>query len=245
MTTAAGSGSAASTRGRTLKRPVPLRESVYEALTEMIIDGTLQPGQRLVEADLAGILGVSRQPVREALQQLNSVGWVDLRPGVGAMVHVPSEDEVGQLLAARAAIESESARLAARNWTQDRVAELREICRAGMAFVEAGEFDEAVRMNAELHGGVTAMSGNKFLIQFAGQVDHRVRWYYTPIAQVRGKDSWHEHERLVDAIAAGDEDGAAQIMREHTEITRNAYHDSQRPTSAASRETQRPAVPPP
>lgn len=210
-----------------MKRPVPLRESVYEALTEMIIDGTLEPGQRLVEVDLAGMLGVSRQPVREALQHLHNVGWVDLRPGFGAMVHVPSEDEVDQLLAARAAIESESARLAARHSTKERVDELREICRSGMAYVDSGDFDEAVRMNAELHSSVTAMSGNRFLIQFAAQVDARVRWYYTPIAQVRGKASWREHLRLVKAIADGDEDRAAQIMHEHTEFTRKAYHQSQ------------------
>lgn len=229
MTTAAGPGSAAITPGRTLKRPVPLRESVYEVLTEMIIDGTLQPGQRLVEVDLAGMLGVSRQPIREALQHLNNVGWVDLRPGFGAIVHVPSEDEVDQLLTARAAIESESARLAARHSTRERVEELREVCRIGAAHVDAGEFDEAVRMNAVLHGSVTAMSGNKFLIQFASQVDQRVRWYYTPIAQVRGQASWREHARLVEAISDGDEDRAAQIMREHTELTRQAYRQSQSP----------------
>lgn len=225
--TESDSAAAAPRLGRTLKRPVPLRQSVYEALTEMIIDGTLKPGQHLVEVDLAGMLGVSRQPVREALQHLNNMGWVDLRPGFGALVHVPSEDEVDQLLAARAAIESESARLAARHSTKERVDELREICRTGMAYVDAGEFDEAVRMNAELHGSVTAMSGNRFLIQFAAQVDQRVRWYYTPIAQIRGQASWREHVSLVKAIADGDEDQAARIMREHTEFTRKAYHKSQ------------------
>lgn len=231
MTTVADSDSAALGLGRALKRPGPLRESVYEALTEMIIDGTLKPGQHLVEVDLAGMLGVSRQPVREALQYLHNVGWVDLRPGFGAMVHVPSENEVDQLLAARAAIESESARLAARHSTKERVAGLRELCRTGMAYVDAGDFDEAVRMNAELHHSVTAMSGNKFLIQFAAQVDQRVRWYYRPIAQVRGRAAWREHVRLVNAIADGDEDRAAKIMREHTEFTRKAYYQSQRTES--------------
>ena len=84
---------------RRLKRPEPLRESVYEALTEMIIGGSLQPGQHLVEVQLAGMLGVSRQPIREALQRLRNEGWVDMRPGFGATVHIPDEDEVDQLLA--------------------------------------------------------------------------------------------------------------------------------------------------
>ncbi|MEU4602512.1 GntR family transcriptional regulator [Kribbella sp. NPDC023972] len=212
---------------RHVKRPTPLRESVYEALTEMIIDGTLERGRHLVEVELAGMLGVSRQPVREALQRLNNEGWVDLRPGFGAMVHVPAEDEVDQLLAARAALESESARLAARHATKDDVAKLKDLCKVGTTYHEAGDIDGAVRTNGELHSLITQMSGNRFLVDFAAQVDRRVRWYYTPVAPVRGAASWREHNRLVKAISEGDEDKAAQIMREHTEHTRKAYHDLQ------------------
>jgi DNA-binding GntR family transcriptional regulator len=219
---------------RPLKRPLPLRESVYEALTEMIIDGTLQRGQHLVEVELAGMLDVSRQPVREALQRLHNEGWVDLRPGFGATVHVPAENEVDQLLAARAALESESARLAARHTAKEPVAKLRELSRAGVACIDAGDVDGAVRTNAELHRLISEMSGNTFLIGFSAQVDRRVRWYYTPIAQVRGKAAWREHDRLIKAIADGDEERAATIMREHTERTRKAYHETQAEAPAAT-----------
>lgn len=214
---------AAAKLSRTLKRPAPLRQSVYEALTDMIIDGSLEPGQHLVEVELARMLGVSRQPIREALQHLHNEGWVDLRPGFGAMVHVPAENEVDQLLTVRAAIESESARLAARLSTPETVARLRTVCDKGLASLEAGDVDGAVRVNAELHGLVTEMSGNKFLIQFSAQIDRRVRWYYTAVAQARGQASWQEHGQIVDAIAAQDEELAAQIMRHHTEYTREAY----------------------
>ncbi|HET6737545.1 MAG TPA: GntR family transcriptional regulator [Kribbella sp.] len=229
MTTiSAGPGAGAEPAGaRHVKRPQPLRESVYEALTEMIIDGTLERGRHLVEVELAGLLGVSRQPVREALQRLNNEGWVDLRPGFGAMVHVPAEDEVDQLLAARAALESESARLAARHASKDDVAKLRDLCKVGTSYQEAGDIDGTVRTNGELHSLITQMSGNRFLVDFAAQVDRRVRWYYTPVAPVRGAASWREHNRLVKAISESDEDKAAQIMREHTEHTRKAYHDLQ------------------
>lgn len=231
---------------RPLTRPVPLRVSVYEALTEMIIDGTLYRGRHLVEVELAAMLGVSRQPVREALQRLHNEGWVDLRPGFGATVHVPAEDEVDQLLAARAAIEGESARLAARNPAKESIAKLRELCRTGVTCLDAGDIDGAVHTNAELHRLVSEMSGNKFLIDFAAQVDRRVRWYYTPVAQVRGQASWREHTRLVKAIADRDEDRAAQIMRAHIEFTRKAYHETQLPKSTDSagekKRTQRTAT---
>ena len=61
-----------------VERPVPLRQSVYEALVELVIAGRLMPGQHLVETELARHLGVSRQPVREALHRLEAEGWVDL-----------------------------------------------------------------------------------------------------------------------------------------------------------------------
>ncbi len=223
--------------GRTLKRPVPLRQSVYEALTDMIIDGSLQPGQHLVEVELASMLGVSRQPIREALQHLHNEGWVDLRPGFGAMVHVPAENEVDQLLTVRAAIEAESARLAARHSTPETVAKLREVCDSGVAHLEAGDIDGAVRDNAELHRLMTEMSGNKFLIQFSAQIDRRVRWYYTAVAEARGHASWQEHQQIVEAIANQDEALAAQIMRHHTEYTREAYLDN---TTAPPPPGQRP-----
>ena len=83
---------------RPLQRPVPLRQSVYDALIDLIVNGDLPPGQHMVETDLARQLGVSRQPIREALHRMEAEGWVDLRPSQGAFVHVPTEQEVDELL---------------------------------------------------------------------------------------------------------------------------------------------------
>jgi DNA-binding GntR family transcriptional regulator len=207
-----------------LQRPAPLRESVYEALTQMIIAGRLQPGQHLVEVELARLLGVSRQPVREALQRLHNEGWVDLRPGYGAMVHVPAEDEVDQLLTVRTVLESEAARLAAEHASAEAISELRELCSTGTRMIKDGDIEGAVRLNAEFHRSIAELSGNRFLADFAAQVDRRVRWYYTPVAPARGQASWREHARLITAIADRDPERASRVMREHTERTRKTYH---------------------
>ncbi len=206
-----------------IARPVPLRESVYEALLDLIIRGQLRPGQHLVENELAELLGVSRQPVREGLQWLKTEGWVDLRPGHGAFVHVPTEEEADQLLAVRTLLETESARLAAHNATEENVTQLRELCERGKSALAADDIDAVVAANAELHIYVTEVSGNKVLAELAAQVDRRVRWYYTPVARQRGSRSWEEHAALIDAIAAGETDRAASIMREHTDHTRRSY----------------------
>ncbi|MGS2641771.1 FCD domain-containing protein [Streptosporangium sp. LJ11] len=206
-----------------IPRPTTLRESVFEAILELIVNGSLSPGQHLAESELAELLGVSRQPVREALQMLSGEGWVDLRPGHGAFVHAPTVQEADQLLAVRALLETESARLAALNSDAAGVARLREVCARGLRALEADDIDTSVAANSELHALVTELSGNAVLAELASQVSRRVRWYHTPVARQRGRDSWEEHDQLINAIEARDEIRAAEIMRDHTEHTRSSY----------------------
>lgn len=213
---------------RRIDRPVPLREHVYQAMQELIISRRLAPGQHLVESELAQMLGVSRQPVREALQWLNNEGWVDLRPGYGAFVHAPAAEEADQLLAVRALLESESARLAAMHADAEGIARLRALNKQGFEAFANDDVDTAVSVNAAVHRLVTELSGNKVLLDFATQVDRRVRWYYTPVARQRGKQSWQEHAKLIDAIEKRDADTAARIMHEHTERTRKSYLEQRR-----------------
>ncbi|MFD9320951.1 GntR family transcriptional regulator [Streptomyces sp. NPDC060053] len=208
-----------------LERPGPLRDRVYEALLELITTRALQPGQHLVESELATHLGVSRQPVREALQRLNTEGWVDLRPAQGAFVHEPTEDEADQLLTVRTLLEAEAARLAAAHADKAGIEALDEILAQGMLAVASDDVDTAVALNARFHAKVIELAGNTVLAELAAQVDRRVRWYYTPIARQRGHKSWIEHRDLIAAIAAHDEQLATRLMREHTEHTRRSYHD--------------------
>ncbi|MGW7364196.1 GntR family transcriptional regulator [Streptomyces sp. NPDC054841] len=207
-----------------LERPGPLRERVYEALLELITTHALRPGRHLVESELAGHLGVSRQPVREALQRLNTEGWVDLRPAQGAFVHEPTEEEADQLLSVRTLLEAEAARLAAADSGSAGITALEELCAKGEQAVADGDVDTAVATNAAFHAKVMELAGNVVLAELAGQVDRRVRWYYTPVARQRGKQSWIEHRELIAAISARDEQRATEIMRAHTEHTRRTYH---------------------
>ncbi|HEX6470001.1 MAG TPA: GntR family transcriptional regulator [Streptosporangiaceae bacterium] len=208
---------------RPVERPLPLRQTVYDALVELIVSGTLQPGRHLVEAELARQLGVSRQPIRESLHRLQAEGWVELRPGQGAFVHTPTEQEVDQLLDVRGLLEGEAARLAAVSSTPEDVARLRELWREGVAALDIDDPDRLVAANAAFHAQVTSMAGNVVLAELAGLVDRRVRWYYGRVARTRGHESWEEHGALVDAIAAGDGAAAAGIARRHSDRTKQTY----------------------
>src|ERR1700754_5091475 len=114
---------------RRIDRPVPLREHVYQAMQELIISRRLAPGQHLVESELAQMLGVSRQPVREALHWLNNEGWVELRPGAGAFPRAPPPAAAARVRAGRTLLELEAARLAATQAGADGVAKLRDLNR--------------------------------------------------------------------------------------------------------------------
>lgn len=206
-------------------RPAPLRQAVYDAIVELIVHGTLQRGQHVVEAELADYLGVSRQPVREALQRLQTDGWIELRPGQGAFVHIPSEDEVDELLGVRSVLETHSAGLAAERATPEDVNRLWELQQDGLNALAANDSEGLVAANAALHAAITALAGNKVLAEHIGLVQRKWRWYYLPIAQPRGQDAWSEHAELISAIAARDVKRATDIMDRHTERTRQVYHE--------------------
>ncbi|MGH3250060.1 MAG: GntR family transcriptional regulator, partial [Trebonia sp.] len=138
-------------------------------------------------------------------------------------VHVPTPDEVAQSLGVRSVLEAYSAREAAPHATKERVARLRQLHDAGMAALAADDEAALVAANADFHGYVAAMSGNRVLVELISQVERRVRWYYTPIALPRGKEAWQEHDGLIKAIAAGDADLAERLMRVHTERTTEFY----------------------
>ena len=209
---------------RPLQRPVPLRQSVYDALIDLIVGGELLPGQHMVETDLARQLGVSRQPIREALHRMEAEGWVDLRPSQGAFVHVPTDCEVDELLDVRALLEAETARLATRSPNAGQLARLREICRQGAAAAAAADVTAAAAANSVFHAEVAAIGGNAVLAQLADIVGRRVQWYYRMVAPAREHNAWTEHAELIEAIEAGDAERAEAVARKHTERTRAAHH---------------------
>jgi DNA-binding GntR family transcriptional regulator len=210
---------------RRVQRPAPLRQAVYDAIVELIVHGTLQRGQHLVENELAEYLGVSRQPVREALQRLQTDGWIELRPALGAFVHVPSEEEVDQLLSVRTVLETFAAGLAAEHATPQDVNRLWELQQDGLNALAANDSDGLVTANAALHAAITELAKNTVLAEHIALVERKWRWYYLPIARPRGQDAWSEHAELITAIAAGDVARATAIMNRHTERTRAVYHE--------------------
>jgi DNA-binding GntR family transcriptional regulator len=210
-----------------IRRAQPLRESVREALEELVLDGVLRPGQHLAEEELAQRLGVSRNPIREGLNQLATAGFVELRPGRGAFVRVPAMREVDEVFHLRMLLEAESARLAADRITDVTLEQLRDVLELGQEAVATGDPQRLLDLNAQFHGLITDTAGNAVMGNVLRGLARRIRWYFAAVVVRRSPVSWHEHQEIFDALAARDGSAAAEIMWRHIGHSRQALRESQ------------------
>jgi DNA-binding GntR family transcriptional regulator len=200
-----------------------LREQVRARLEDLIIQGVFEPGERLVEMELAQRLGVSRGPVREALALLELEGWVDLHSRQGAVVHTPSRQEIDDFFHVRRVIEVEAARLAAENASSEDIARLREILREGEATLTEGDDPFAQGWGPDLHRAIASVARNTVLSDMLGQLRKRAAWYLYPLDMERRAVAWQEHREIIEAISRNACDEAADLMSRHTDGARDAY----------------------
>jgi len=193
-----------------------LRDLVCDALRERIVAGTLRPGERLVEDRLAEELGVSRNPVREALRVLAVEGYVSLVPRRGAEVATLSPEVVEDIFEVRTALEALGARLACRNATPEGLARLVGVIEeAEAALGRRGGAARMPELNTRFHGLVLELADNPVLADLMEPLRGRMQWIFSRTAQDRAPRSLAEHRGLAEAIAAGDEDQAARLAVEH------------------------------
>ncbi len=199
-----------------------LREQVEDEIRERIVSGVYAPGHRLVEDRIAVELGVSRNPVREALRALSLDGFVVALPRRGAMVRRLSEGDVHDLFDVRGSLESLAASLAAQRAGSHGGASLRAVLAAAQDAMTRGAFDELTALNTDFHEQVVALSANTMLAVLVRSLAWRTRWIFRQSAATRGPESWTEHLHLVEAIEAGDAERAAALAAEHVEAARAA-----------------------
>jgi DNA-binding GntR family transcriptional regulator len=196
-----------------------LRERVYLALEESIVDGAFPPGYHLREDDLAKRLGVSRNPVREALQRLVPAGLVDHRPGKGIFVHVPGIQEVENVFHTRTLLESESARLAAERISLADITLLEQILGRGREAVEAKDATALLELNEQFHQIVIVAADNAVMAEMMISLQRRIRWYFSRVVVTRAVGSWEQHSAILEALRARDGEGAARLIADHVKQT--------------------------
>ncbi|MEU0214233.1 GntR family transcriptional regulator [Streptomyces sp. NPDC006265] len=183
-----------------------VRERVTADLRQEIIAGSLRPGDRLVERELAERFGVSRVPVREAIRALVAEGFVHFETPRRTVVRRLTPTDVKELFELREALEVYAAGLAASRATREDLAEVQELVDRAAAATEAGDAEVITDVNSRLHDRIMAMAGNSLLTEALEPVAGRLRW------MTRRNEEWPqllvEHRELYEAIASGDPDRA-------------------------------------
>lgn len=189
----------------------------YDALRELILEGHLQPNQRLVESDLAAQVQASRSAVRLALQRLQADGLVEHERHRGARVRLVGVAEAVEILEVRAVLEALSVRSTAERATEADVAGLRAILAGMRACLDAGDLLGASDRNAILHRTLLEHGRHGTASRLVTGLNAQlVRFQFrTILVPGRSERSFGEHVAIVDAVAAGDADAAEAAMRLH------------------------------
>ncbi|WP_299352033.1 GntR family transcriptional regulator [uncultured Shimia sp.] len=186
----------------------------YSLILEAIDVGVFKPGDRLVESDLAERFGVSRTPIREALQRLETQSLL-ARDGRSLIVSSLDHNQMAELYVVRTELEGLAARLAARHATAEEVRVLGDMVRDDQKLVNNPS--ALSRANRRFHKQIHLASHNRYLVQQLDLVHRSMALMATTSIAVegRGEDTLIEHQAIVDAIATRDEDGAYAALREH------------------------------
>jgi DNA-binding GntR family transcriptional regulator len=195
----------------------PERVRPEDQLRHAIVTGQFQPSERLVEADVARLLGVGRSAVRTALARLEHEGLVEIERHRGARVRLVEVHEAVEILEVRAVLEGLAVRYAALRATPEDVEEMRRILEGMRRRLDAGDLLGSSDENAVLHRRMLEISGHGTAAHLIATLKYQlVRFQYrTILLPGRSERSFGEHEAILDAIAAGDPDAAEAAMRAH------------------------------
>jgi DNA-binding GntR family transcriptional regulator len=207
-------------RSRTAAGPIRrtvLHETIVNRLRDMIIEGELVPGDRLHEGALGTQLGVSRTPLREAIKYLASEGLVELVPSRGAVVRAFGAKDIKDMLAVLQSLEEMAGRIACKNASDARIAEIRAVHDEMMQCYSARDRLQYYKLNQQIHTMLTALSDNSTLIDIHSTLQMRLK--RVRFLGHEGDEKWAgavaEHEEMIAALEARDGPRLARILRRH------------------------------
>ena len=197
-----------------IRQPSRLSMDISNQIRDAIIEGKLEGGQRLIESELTRIFGVSRSPVRDALQILSLEGLVDLEPYRGARVSVVEPEAAREHFEIKGMVEGFAASLATDRFTADDIRELTDIHQEMKAQKDAMNFRDMTEANFNFHRKIIDGVHNQSLIRFYRSISHNIRRFgllgMTEKEEVWAL-SWQEHDEILEAICARESEQAEAL----------------------------------
>ena len=192
-----------------------LVEQVYASLLDAISDGTLAPGARITQEEIAAQLAVSRQPVLQALRLLRKDGFVLDAPGRGVLVAPLDVNTLVQIYQVRSTLDALAAQLAAKSHAVLGA----QLITEGRLAARGTDIKAMMTADAAFHTAIYAASGNPLIAQTAQTHWHHIRRAMGAVLQVSTmrESIWDEHEAIAKAIAHGNATQAETLIRQHGE----------------------------
>lgn len=212
-------------------------ERAYEALKAAIMSDEFKAGDRVKEELIAEQIGVSRTPIRHALQKLAAQGYVEMLHNQGAKVTGWDELELAEITDLRALLESFGAGIAARKIDAESLGRLRALAdgmEAAAARAAPSDFEAITDLNSQFHMEIIRASGNRRLADVIGNLAHPllVQRRFSGFSSARLQRSMGHHRELIDALANGDSEWASSIMRSHILASAKGQAGSDAPDTA-------------
>ena len=201
----------------TMNEYLPLRDVVFNTLRQAILKGELEPGERLMEIQLAERLGVSRTPIREAIRKLELEGLVLMVPRKGAEVASISEKSLREVLEVRRSLEELAIELACQKITQEQIQELEAAEAVFAEAVQKGDPMTIAESDESYHVVIYQSTGNGRLVQILNNL--REQMYRYRLEYIKDADKRQilvvEHEHIIRAVKSHNIAEAKRAMREH------------------------------
>lgn len=206
-------------------RTQSFREQAVRIIRSQIVSGRLEPGSMHSIGAVAERLNVSITPVREALHDLAKEGLIEMKRNRGFVVRKPTGKELDDIVQIRSMIEVSAVREITEKSLITDFVPVRQLCRRTDAFAAAGQWEEFVDADREFHLTLLGALENPKLLELVGSLRDQSR--LLGLGQLAGSaqflKSTKEHELLLDAMEAGDAEGAADIMSSHMRHVRGIW----------------------
>ncbi|NWF57356.1 MAG: GntR family transcriptional regulator [Syntrophaceae bacterium] len=210
-------------KGVFFEAPYSFSDQVYERLKEKILLGEIDPGERLMQNQVAESLSASRTPVREAFRRLEKDGLVERVPQGGVRVTRIDPDTIQDVFGIRKVLEAYAVELACDRITGEEISTLKRLMSQARETLKSPELDleaklkKLFELNSQFHDTIYRASGNAFLLGIINNLRNIVRRmrYLGLRADSTWDQVWDEHSRLIECLERKDRESAAGLIQEH------------------------------
>ncbi|WP_339185408.1 GntR family transcriptional regulator [Paenibacillus sp. FSL R5-0701] len=194
------------------------KERAFSQIQRWIIDGTLQPGEKLIDAEMAESLGVSRTPIREAFQLLEVQGLVSMHPGKETKVTNIEKNDIFKMYSTMAALQALAAEITAQTIVPEQIEKLKSINLEFASSIKNGQVYQAMEVDEQFHNYIVELSDNPYVATFNTSLQiHIRRFKYVFLKQpiTATLASVEEHDQIIKAFEGKNSNDAHNLMKQN------------------------------